>query len=108
MGDDGPVFTRVRVVGPSMEPALRNGDWWVVRRGGRCRSGDVALMRHPRRPDALIVKRLERRTEHGWWVVGDRPESSEDSRQFGEVPDACVVGRLVWRYRRGPRTEEGS
>jgi nickel-type superoxide dismutase maturation protease len=103
MRDDGPVFTRVRIVGPSMEPALRNGDWWVVRRGGRPGPGAVVLMRHPRRPDALIVKRLAHRTQAGWWVLGDQPERSEDSRQFGEVPDACIVGRLVWRYRRGPR-----
>ena len=94
-------FTRIRIVGPSMEPAMRNGDWWIVRRTRRVRPGDAVLMVHPRRPEALVVKRLERRDPEGWWVLGDNPEMSEDSRQFGAVPPDLIVGRLVRRY--GPR-----
>ena len=96
--------TRVRVVGPSMEPTLANGDWWLVRRGAPVRPGDVVLLRHPRRPDALVVKRVDRREGEGWWVLGDNPDASEDSRQFGPVPDDDVIGRLWFRYgplRRG-------
>lgn len=90
--------TRVRIVGPSMEPSLRNNDWWVVRRTGSMSAGDVALMVHPSRPDALIVKRLARREAGGWWVLGDNPAASEDSRQFGLVPAGNVLGRLWFRY----------
>jgi nickel-type superoxide dismutase maturation protease len=93
------VLTRIRVVGPSMEPLVRNGEWWVVRRTRRHREGDVALIVHPRRPDALIVKRLAQRRADGWWVLGDNPDASEDSRQFGSVPDDLVIGSLVFRYR---------
>jgi nickel-type superoxide dismutase maturation protease len=92
-------FTRVRVVGPSMEPLVRNGDWWVVRRTRTVREGDAVLMVHPQRPDALIVKRLAQRRADGWWVVGDNPAASEDSRQFGPVPDTLVIGPLLFRYR---------
>jgi nickel-type superoxide dismutase maturation protease len=91
-------LTRVRIVGPSMEPAMRNGDWWLVRRTGQVHEGDVVLMTHPRRPDALVVKRVARREPGGWWVLGDNEAMSEDSRQFGAVPDALIVGRLVLRY----------
>ena len=91
--------TRVRVVGPSMAPALLNDEWWVVRRTAAVEPGDVALLVHPRRPDLLIVKRLVRREDGGWWVEGDNPDASEDSRRFGVVPAANVVGRLWWRYR---------
>lgn len=91
-------FTRVRIVGPSMEPALRNNEWWVARRSAAVHPGDVALIVHPRRPDALIVKRLVRREPDGWWVLGDNAGQSEDSRQFGAVPDANVIGRLWFRY----------
>ena len=94
-------FTRIRIVGPSMEPAMRSGDWWIVRRTRRLRPGDAVLMAHPRRPEALVVKRLERRDPEGWWVLGDNAEMSEDSRQFGTVPPDLIVGRLVRRY--GPR-----
>ena len=92
-------LTRIRIVGPSMEPALLNNEWWLVRRGGRPAVGDVVLVVHPRRPDALIVKRLARQDGTDWWVLGDNADASEDSRQFGVVPAANVVGRLWWRYR---------
>lgn len=90
---------RVSVVGPSMEPALRNGDWLLARRTERVRPGDVAVMRHPMRPDLLIVKRVIRQEDQGWWVLGDRPEASDDSRQFGVVPRSCMIGRVICRYK---------
>ena len=91
-------FTRVRIVGPSMEPAVRNGDWWLVRRTARVRPGDVVLLTHPRRPHACVVKRIHRSDPGGWWVLGDNAGSSEDSRTFGPVPADLVVGRLTFRY----------
>ena len=98
---DGEVFslTTVRVVGPSMEPAVRNGQWWVVRRGVKLRQGDVVLLHHPTRSDLSVVKRLSRREGDGWWVLGDNPRESDDSRQFGAVPDTLSIGRLIFRYR---------
>ena len=92
-------FTRVRIIGPSMEPALRNADWWVVRRTGEVRPGDVIAFRHPLRPDLVVVKRIVSTDPDGWWVEGDNAASSEDSRQFGAVPRTHVIGRLSWRYR---------
>ena len=85
-GQDGRMrwFTRVRV---------------VVRRTTRPRLGDIALLTHPQRPDALVVKRLTRRLADGWWVLGDNASASEDSRQFGSVGDDLVIGVLVFRYR---------
>jgi nickel-type superoxide dismutase maturation protease len=97
---DGQVlpYTRVRIVGPSMEPALRNGDWWLVRRIREVEPGQVICVVHPNRPDVLVVKRIDHRGTAGWWVLGDNAGASEDSRQFGEVPDGNVIGRLSWRY----------
>ena len=69
---DGRVLplTRIRIVGPSMAPTLRNGDWWLVRRTARVRPGDVALIVHPHRPGLLLVKRIERAEDGGWWAIG--------------------------------------
>ena len=39
--DDRVLFTRVRIVGPSMEPGVLNDDWWLVRRTTDVRPGDV-------------------------------------------------------------------
>ena len=93
-----PVMT-VRVVGPSMEPTLRNGEWWLARRGGHVQTGDVVLLVHPERPDLRVVKRVMHRVEKGWWVEGDAPGTSGDSRAFGPVPDRLILARLLVRYR---------
>ena len=95
-------LTAVRIAGPSMEPALHSGDWWLVRTVGRIRPGDGLLLRHPARPDLLVVKRAVRREPDGWWVEGDNAEWSDDSRGFGAVPPDRVIGCLLLRYRRGP------
>ena len=89
-------LTTVRIIGPSMAPALRNGDCWVVRRGARVSVGDVVLAVHPLRPHLQIVKRVVRREADGWWLEGDNPDFSDDSRVYGPVTE--VVGTLVFRY----------
>jgi len=91
----GP-FQRVLIAGPSMAPGLRHGDAVVVRRGGRVRPGDVVLARFPALPDRLVVKRAVRPYGAGWWVEGDNPYASDDSRRYGA---AAVLGRVIWRYR---------
>jgi len=92
----GSHLTTVRIIGPSMEPGLRNGDCWVVRVGARIAPGDIVLAVHPLRPDLQIVKRVIRPEGSGWWIEGDNPEASDDSRAFGPVD--TVIGRLVFRY----------
>ena len=78
---------RVKVAERSMEPALRPGDWLLVRRTRRIRAGQIVLARHPGRPDMLIVKRAARRVDGGWWLESDNPDAGAvDSRRFGAVP----------------------
>lgn len=100
-----PLF-RVRVAERSMEPALRPGDWLLVRRTRRVRPGQVVLARHPGRPGMLIVKRAARRIgDQGWWLESDNPQAGAvDSRRFGPVPAALIEGRVLGRYWR-PRAE---
>jgi nickel-type superoxide dismutase maturation protease len=94
-------ITTVRIVGPSMEPVLRNGEVYLALTGVRIRAGDVVILRHPRRPEMLTVKRVIRREvqqgREGWWVEGDNPDSSTDSREFGAVDADLVLGRLILR-----------
>jgi nickel-type superoxide dismutase maturation protease len=86
-----------------MLPALRPGDWVIVeaaaRRSRPFRPGDVVLVPDPRDTRRVLVKRLVRLTAAGdAWVEGDNPAESTDSRQFGEVRAADIVGRAVFRY----------
>jgi nickel-type superoxide dismutase maturation protease len=111
---------RVKVAERSMEPALRPGDWLLVRRTRRIRPGQIVLARHPARPDLLLVKRAARRVEGdgevggGWWLESDNPAAGAvDSRRFGAVPASLIEGRLLARYwrpwsRRSPSSENTS
>jgi nickel-type superoxide dismutase maturation protease len=96
---------RVAVAERSMEPALRPGDWLLVRRRlragrpPRIRAGELVIARHPGRPGLLLVKRAARREPPGWWLQSDNPGAGAvDSRAFGAVPDQLIEGRVLLRY----------
>jgi nickel-type superoxide dismutase maturation protease len=92
---------RVKVAERSMEPALRPGDWLLVRRTRRIRPGQIVLARHPGRPEMLIVKRAARRVDGGWWLESDNPGAGAvDSGRFGVVAGDLIEGRVLGRYRR--------
>ncbi|WP_267900905.1 S24/S26 family peptidase [Actinomadura craniellae] len=88
------------VAGESMRPALRPGDWLLVRAGADPGEGDIVVARHPGRPEQLIVKRAVRRTPGGWWLESDNQGAPgrQDSWDFDAVPDELIVGRVVARY----------
>ncbi|MFI0982471.1 nickel-type superoxide dismutase maturation protease [Streptomyces sp. NPDC021093] len=93
-------FGLAEVGGLSMVPTLRHRDQVLVHWGAEVRPGDVAVLRHPLQQDLLVVKRIVERRESGWWVLGDnRDEEMSDSRTFGAVPPALVLGRVRARYR---------
>ena len=84
------MLTLVRVAGGSMRPALEAGDRLLVVRRRRYRPGDIVAVRDPRQPTRVVVKRVA--------VDGGDPDASTDSRTFGPVPRAAVLGRAVYRY----------
>lgn len=89
-----PILFRVRVVGPSMEPALRNGSTAWGRRGGIA-PGRIAAFREPGRPELVAIKRIVEISDDGVWVEGDNPDASRDSRNYGWVPHDFFLGTLL-------------
>ena len=82
-----------------MEPALRAGDWIVVSSLSRPPEvGSIVLVRDPRDPSNLMLKRVAGVADGACTVLGDRAEESTDSRTFGPVPLQNVVGRALLRY----------
>ena len=92
-------FARVVVAGDSMLPALRPGDCLLVSRRSGIDVGDLVVARRPDAEGLLLVKRAARRADGGWWLLSDNTAAGlDDSRVFGVLPDACVVGKVLFRY----------
>ena len=90
-----PGLSVVLVEGPSMLPTLCPGDCLVVLSGASVRPGHVVVARFPSGPDLLVVKRVVRQVDGGWWVESDNPSVTDDSRHYGP---AQVLSRVVLRY----------
>ncbi len=89
----------LRVQGDSLSPEYSDGDFVVVStKSLRLRVGDTVVFRHP--IYGTLIKRVEHIEPNGeLWVVGSHP-NSVDSRSFGTVPRAAVVGRVLWHISR--------
>ncbi len=98
-----------------MDPTLRDGDRVIVDlwslRGRTPRDGEIVLLDGP--AGEPLVKRVSRTPEGGsppsvlapdspleptFFVQGDNPGASSDSRAFGPVPRHRIRGRVLWRY----------
>jgi len=99
---------RVAVQGESMAPALLPGDRLLVSALHGIHVDDVVAVRDPRHAHRVLVKRVASidTAARTLVVLGDNPAASTDSRAFGPVGLASVLGRCMLRYhpeaRRGP------
>lgn len=99
---------RVEIEGASMLPTLFPGDWALAVATRKVRRGDVVVVEHPGRPGYEMVKRVvhvpgdhvEDRLLHAeeFWVEGDRPDASTDSRQFGPVLRERIKAKVLLVY----------
>jgi hypothetical protein len=86
----------VRVAGPSMVPALRDGDRVIVRHGAAIRPHDVVLARYRSMPDRLVLKRAVRPADGGWFLASDNAAAGGGSDVHGV---ADVTARVLVRVR---------
>jgi len=95
----------VEVQGDSMAPTLLPGDWALAVAPGRPRRGQIVVVEHPGRPGFEMVKRVvagpgdlrpdgERLGPDEFWVEGDNPSASTDSRHFGPISGESLKARL--------------
>ncbi|MDX6216926.1 MAG: hypothetical protein QOG99_2510 [Frankiales bacterium] len=88
----------VLVRGPSMVPALHDGDCLVVLRGGRVHPGAVVVARFRSRPSLLVVKRAVCPVDGGWELASDNPFVDGPA---GVADVEAVVLLRYWPLRRG-------
>ena len=100
--------TRLEIEGASMVPTLLPGEWALAVSRRRYRRGEVVVVEHPGRPGYEIVKRLVAGpgdriadrvlADDEYWVEGDRPDASTDSRHFGPVRDEHLKAAVLLVY----------
>lgn len=86
-----------RVEGLSMMPAYNHGAIVVGWRFSRPRIGDVVIVRHHR---VEIIKRVSQLENGQVFLLGDNPEESTDSRQFGWLPAASIIAVVIGGARK--------
>lgn len=84
-----------------MAPTLLDGDYLLLYRSERFRPGQVVLMEDNQ--FRLVLKRLSHLTDAGWWVLGDNPDQSTDSRQYGAVTTEQLKAIALARYWPWPK-----
>jgi nickel-type superoxide dismutase maturation protease len=99
---------RVAVEGTSMSPTLEEGDFLIAIRPRVLHAGTLVVIEHPERRGFEMVKRLSAGPgsvieglmlgPDEWWVIGDLPSASTDSRSFGAVRASAIRGEVLARY----------
>ncbi len=85
--------------GESMNPTLGFDEVVLVdKEASRFDIGDIVVAKHPIEQNSEIVKRIQRINERGhYFLVGDNPDDSNDSRHFGAVTREYIKGKVVAR-----------
>lgn len=97
------IFGIIKVSGHSLEPAYMDGDFVLVSKLPilfyGIRPGDAVVFQHPSL--GQLIKLVEHVEEGGSkiFVTGLDPHS-RDSRIFGAVPRALVLGKVIGHIRK--------
>src|SRR5690349_3155031 len=90
----------IRVEGDSMLPNLKNGDGILIDADAFISAGDIVLAKHPFKKSVIILKRLAEIDANGnYFLVGDNPAESTDSRTFGAISAKHILGKAVSRLK---------
>lgn len=81
-----------------MSPAYSHGNIVIGWRFKRPKVGDVVIAKHHR---LEIIKRVDQVKEGHVYLLGDNPEESTDSRQFGWLPLNAVSAVVLGARARG-------
>lgn len=80
-----------------MNPKFQEGERVWVNRWAyifkKPKVGDVVVLKSPNQ-DILILKRIKRIEDRGYFVEGDNPNKSTDSRKFGFVTKEVIIGKV--------------
>lgn len=95
---------RFRVTGISMQPLLQPEEEILINpfayQKASPQINDLVVATHPDKKNLEIVKRISYITEEGtFFLLGDNPNHSTDSRNFGTIPLKNIIGKVTTRFR---------
>ena len=100
-----PRWQRRQINGRSMHPTIPHGKTVLVDMAAfqhiTPQRGDIVLAQHPFQPNNQMIKRITAVPEKGrYFLQGDNPDSlaSTDSRSFGTVSQAHILGKVTHRF----------
>jgi phage repressor protein C with HTH and peptisase S24 domain len=92
----------IKVVGSSLYPEYREGDYVMVITVPffRFKKGDTIIFQHP--THGRMIKNIDRIESDKIQVKGTHPDTI-DSRRFGPIDRDTVLGKVIWHIKR-PRS----
>lgn len=89
---------RFIVKGSSMEPTFKEGQVLLVSSipylFAKPKFGDVVVIKDPRN-GRLLLKRIKKKVGDKYFVAGDNPTASTDSRTFGQIGKSLILGTAI-------------
>jgi nickel-type superoxide dismutase maturation protease len=96
------MFQLMKVTGQSLSPSFQEGDFVLILNSPLClrslKRGDTIVFSHP--IYGKMIKRLDSLSPDSdlVFVIGTHPDST-DSRHFGPVPRADLLGKVIWHFK---------
>ncbi|HMS22308.1 MAG TPA: signal peptidase I [Candidatus Levybacteria bacterium] len=85
-----------KITGHSMEPTIKNGDSVLAVGMFSIKKGDVIVFQNDSK---YFVKRVAAIIGDKVKVLGDNPEDSFDSRNFGEIEKDVIIGKVIKKFK---------
>lgn len=100
------MIRKFRVFGNSMLPTYKNSDAVIALKFfWKLQTGDVVVLKNPQKNSrkTYIIKRIKeiRKQRSGkteYFVIGDSPKESTDSRKFGWINRSQIVGKVIYKF----------
>jgi signal peptidase I len=92
------LLTRFRIVGHSMEPAIKNGEnvlvsnifYWFK----KPEIGDIVAFRDT---EQILIKRITKISAGEYFLTGDNQKDSLDSRKLGLIKRKEIIGKVIYK-----------
>ena len=76
-----------------MEPSLYAGSLLLISRKYKLKFNDVVVLKVN---NIEILKRINKIKNNNIFIIGDNPQYSTDSNDFGWIDNKCIQGKIIW------------